>query len=47
MNDRRGNPPMPWEEFEARELRTFAKQIVIAFFVIVIPLAILVYPWGQ
>ena len=47
MIDRRNNPPMPYEQWRDEALRTFAKQIVIAFFVIVIPLAILVYPWGQ
>jgi hypothetical protein len=44
--ERRDNPPMPYEEYRARELRTFAKQLVIAFFVVGVPLAILVWPWG-
>lgn len=45
--DRRNNPPLPYEQWRDEALLTFAKQIVIAFFLVGIPLALLVWPWGS
>ena len=47
MNDRRGNPPMPWEQYRDEQLLKFAKQLVVAFFIVGPILALLMFPWGQ
>jgi len=38
------NPPMPWEEYRAKELRSFARKIVVIVFASLL-LAAIVYPW--
>jgi hypothetical protein len=44
--ERRDNPPMPYEEYRTRELWAFGRRLAIAFFVVGVPLVILVWPWG-